>query len=96
MDKPLQLPGRLTGSGFASRDELSHGLPDYSEQEKFLKLMGGKKPGNEAIAAGTAEKPSADGASYQNMQHNLEKEFDEALRNTGVPDIPRREINARC
>ncbi|EKX50958.1 hypothetical protein GUITHDRAFT_135031 [Guillardia theta CCMP2712] len=50
------------------------------EEEKFLKLMGGKKPGNEAMAGKAPEAPPGDRASYRNMQQNLEKEFDEALR----------------
>ena len=58
----------------ATWTSLSTSLHDTEAQDKFLKLMGGKKAGNEADAAAGAVD-----VDYGGMQHALEREFQAAL-----------------
>lgn len=61
----------------ATWTSLSTSLHDSEAQDKFLKLMGGKKAGNEADAAAAAA--AAADVDYGGMQHALQREFETAL-----------------
>ena len=62
----------------ATWTNLSSTLRDPDAQDKFLKLMGGKKPGNEADAAACGGSE----ADYGGMQSALEREYHAALNRT--------------
>jgi hypothetical protein len=61
----------------ATWTSLSTSLHDSEAQDRFLKLMGGKKAGNEADAAAAAA--AAADVDYGGMRHALQREFETAL-----------------
>jgi hypothetical protein len=52
---------------------------DVEAKDKFMKLMGAKKPENE-VAEQAAAAAVATHTDYKAMQHNLEREFHDAIR----------------
>ena len=71
-------PKEASSKNTAVWSSLSSSIGDAGTQDKFLKLMGGKKPGNEASAAAPV-----DTKHVSEMQYKLQREFEDATRRMG-------------